>query len=262
MYGRPWIMVTLVVGLALASRAAAAEELIRLPTRPGVTQPYWLVAPAGAPVASVILFTGGNGLLGSQNRPILKGMNFLVRSRDRFAAQGFLVAVVDAPSDHLSGLDDFRASEDHARDIAAVIADLRRRAAVPVWLVGTSMGTISAANAAARLKQGGADGLVLTSTILAASRRVAPLASVVDVAAITAPTIVVHNREDACPLCPFALVDPFMAKLEHAARKQLIAVSGGDPPLSDPCEAQSRHGYLGIEDEVVGDIGRAIKLGG
>lgn len=70
-----------------------------------------------------------------------------------------------------------------------------------------------------------------------------------------------HNQEDACPLCYFGAVSGVMAQLTHAVRKQLIAVSGGAPPESEPCEALSRHGYLGIEDEVVGDIARWIKGG-
>jgi alpha-beta hydrolase superfamily lysophospholipase len=49
--------------------------------------------------------------------------------------------------------------------VRALIAALREDAPVPVWLVGTSMGTVSAANAAARLMTGGPDGLVLTSTV-------------------------------------------------------------------------------------------------
>lgn len=252
------VAVALVMAV-LAARPAAAQELVRLPTRPGVVQPFWVLPPAGAPVASVILFTGGNGVLGSQRDGRLKGRNFLVRSRDKFVAQGFLVAVVDVPSDHLQGLDGFRATAEHARDIAAVIADLRRRAPAPVWLVGTSMGTISAANAAARLKEGGPDGLVLTSSIVASNQRVAAIPAVVDVAAITVPTIFVHNREDACPLCPFALVEPLMARFTHAPRRPLIAVTGGEPPRTAPCGPLSRHGYLGIEDQVVTALGRAIK---
>jgi pimeloyl-ACP methyl ester carboxylesterase len=239
--------------------ARAGEELIQLPTRPGVTEPFYLLTPPGAPVASVILFTGGNGLLGSAHRPVLNGKNFLIRSRGAFAAAGFLVASVDAPSDHPDGLEGFRSSAEHARDIAAVIAYLRQKAPVPVWLIGTSMGTISAANAAARLKTGGADGLVLTSSIVAANRRTAPIEATVDVGAISVPTLFVHNKEDACPLCPFDAVPRLMAGFTRAPKKQLIAVSGGSPPESAPCEALARHGYFGIEDEVVGDIVRWIK---
>ena len=243
--------------LALFTSAArAGEELIQLPTRPGVTQPIWLLPPAGKPVASVILFMGGNGVLHDVHR----NQNFLIRSREKFAAAGFLVASVDTPSDHPQGLDNFRSSAEHAQDIAAVIAYLRKQAAVPVWLVGTSMGTISAANVAARLKGGGgADGLVLTSSIVSSSRRSGPISATVEVADIAVPTLFVHNKDDACLLCPFSAVPGMMERFTHAPRKELIAVSGGSEPRSDPCEALSRHGYIGIEDEVVGDIARWIK---
>jgi pimeloyl-ACP methyl ester carboxylesterase len=225
-----------------------------------VTQPFWVTTPAGPPVASVILFTGGPGLLGSQRQSWLNGKNFLIRSRAKFAAAGFLVASVDGPSDHLEGLDDdFRTSAEHAGDIAAVIAYLRQKAAVPVWLIGTSRGTTSAASIAARLKSGGPDGLVLTSSIVAPTRQLAPIQSTVDVASITVPTLFVHNQDDACMACPFSAVPALMARFTHAPRKELIAVSGGSTPLSDPCEALSRHGYIGIEDEVVGKIAAWIK---
>ena len=132
---------------------------------------------------------------------------------------------------------------------------------MPFWLIGTSMGTISAANAAARLKAGGADGLVLTSSIVAGNRHAAPVNSSVDVDEITIPTLFVHNKDDACSICPFSYVQSFVDRFSHARKKELIAVSGGSPPQSEPCEALSRHGYIGIEDEVVGDIARWIKSG-
>jgi hypothetical protein len=251
-------LLALLLGAGCASNAG--EELVRLPTRPGVTQPFWVMTPPGPSVASVILFTGGPGLLGSERKPVLTGRNFLIRSRDKFAAAGFLVASVDGPSDHPEGLgDSFRSSAEHARDIAAVIAYLRQKAAVPVWLVGTSRGTISAANVAARLQSGGADGLVLTSSIVASNRNLGAVQSLVDVDTIAIPTLFVHNRDDACRACPFAAVPPLMARFTHAPRTELVAVGGGSTPLSDPCEALSRHGYIGIEDEVVGKIAAWIK---
>ncbi|MGO8918910.1 MAG: alpha/beta hydrolase [Stellaceae bacterium] len=261
MHLKPIAAALSLLALIAAAPARAGEELIELPTRPGVTQPFWLTPPSGKPVASVILFTGGNGMLGSARNRVLKGQNFLIRSRDKFAAAGFLVASVDVPSDHPEGLDAFRSTAEHAQDIAAIIAYLRQQAPVPVWLIGTSMGTISAANVAARLKSGGADGLVLTSSIVSSSRRAAPISASVEVADIALPTLFVHNKDDACMLCPFSAVPDMMARFSRAPRKELIAVSGGTTPLSDPCEALSRHGYIGIEDEVVGDIARWIKGG-
>jgi predicted alpha/beta-hydrolase family hydrolase len=259
---RPWIKALLVaVPAALAAPGALqAQELVTLPTRAGVTQPFFLLAPAGQPVASVILFPGGDGALSVKRGALAGGDNFLTRSRNRFAAQGFLVALLDVPSDHSDGYGAFRSTENHARDIAGVIAYLRQRAAVPVWLVGTSRGTISAANAAARLMAPeAADGLVLTSSITASSKRLLDLPASVDLAAITVPTLLVHNTEDQCVACPFSKVPGVMDKLTRVPRKELIPFTGGDPPQGDPCEALSRHGFLGIEDPVVAAIARWIK---
>jgi acetyl esterase/lipase len=154
-----------------AVSAQVTQRVVDIPTRPGVTQRIVLLSP-DKPTSAVILFAGGHGGLRiTANGSFNWGEgNFLVRTRDRFAAQGLLVAVVDAPSDrqnppYLSG---FRQTPEHVADIKAVIAWLKQQAKVPVWLVGTSRGTQSAAFAATQLPvaDGGPDGLVLTSTML------------------------------------------------------------------------------------------------
>ena len=260
------------LSLASGPAARAEEKVVQLPTRPGVTQAILVTPVQGTPVAGVILLPGSPGLLflrdgagqiqrNAAGQPAIYGKNFLIRTRHAFAAAGFYVVSVDAPSDHLGGIDSFRGTAEHAQDIAGVIAYVRQNAPVPVWLVGTSMGTISAANAGARLKSGGPDGLVLTSSRTTATRHNVAGNVAVDGGAITIPTLFVHNKEDGCVAATFAGVAPLMEQFKHTPRKELIAVSGGSPPQSDPCEAMSRHGYLGIEDEVVGDIARWIKGG-
>ena len=120
----------------------------------------------------MILFAGGHGGLGLKSASAMAwgAGNFLVRTRDAFAAQGLMVAVIDAPSDQRGGMNAiFRMSGAHAQDIDAVAAYLKKEAAVPVWLVGTSMGTFSAAGGAIGAKS--VDGLVLTSTITRAKPR-------------------------------------------------------------------------------------------
>jgi len=108
----------------------------------------------------VVLFAGGHGGLQIADNGQWKwgGGNFLVRSRQLFAEHDLLVAVVDAPSDrqtppHLSG---FRQTREHVADIKAVMAWLREHVKVPVWLIGTSRGTQSAAFLATQLR--GPDG--------------------------------------------------------------------------------------------------------
>jgi hypothetical protein len=100
---------------------------------------------------------------------------------------------------------------------------------------------------------------VFTSSIVAPTKQMAAIQGMFDLGEVALPTLFVHNKEDACPACPFSAVPSLMARFTSTPRKQLIAVSGGAPPQSDPCEALSRHGYFGIEDEVVTAIVDWIK---
>lgn len=81
----------------------------------------------------------------------------------------------------------------------------------------------------------------------------------VDTGAITLPTLFVHNRDDQCRFCSYSGVAPLMASFTRAAPKELITVGGGAMPQGDPCLGLSRHGYIGLEDEVVGDVAAWIK---
>ena len=153
----PMLWVLAFVLVAVPAWSGQAEDLVSLPTRPGVTQSFYVTKPDQPPVASLILFPGGDGKLRGYGPAQPKQGNFLVRSRNLFVARGFIVAVIDAPSDQASGMDSFRVGANHRRDIAAVIAYLRQAAPVPVWLVGTTGGTEWAANGAT-LAAGGPDG--------------------------------------------------------------------------------------------------------
>jgi pimeloyl-ACP methyl ester carboxylesterase len=205
-------------------------------------------------VASVVLFAGGHGALGLGSGRLGLGGNFLVRNRRRFAGHGLLVAVIDTPSDRPRGLDGFRTTAAHAEDVRAVVAALRQDAAVPVWLVGTSMGTVSAANAAARLSPDGADGLVLTSSVTRQGRERPESMGDVRLKDVRIPTLIVHHRDDGCPATPFADTPALLRDFAQAPRRELLAFDGGEPPRSGPCEAHSAHGYLGLDAQVVAAI--------
>jgi len=246
----------LLFGLSLSLRAQTTAQVVDIPTRPGVTQRFLYLAP-DKPRAAVILLAGGHGGLqifpnGSFN---WGDGNFLVRTRDLFRQQGLAVAVVDAPSDRQSApfLNGFRQTPEHVADLKAVIAWVRDRTGVPVWLVGTSRGTQSAAWTTTQLARadGGPDGLVLTSTILSDPRGRPVPAMPLD--RVSVPVLVVHHQQDACRLCPFSETSGLMEKLSNAPRKELIPVSGGSS-RGDPCEAWGHHGYNGVESEVVDRI--------
>lgn len=247
---------------------AATADLVSIQTPRGVKQSFILIKP-DKPVAAVILFAGGHGALALKSASSMgwgEG-NFLVRTRDKFAAFDLLVAVVDAPSDQQSGMNGiFRMGGQHASDISAVAAYLKKQADVPVWLVGTSMGTFSAAGGAIAAKN--VDGLVLTSTITRAKpdwkikgSHPHGVASM-PLAKVTMPTLIVSHRQDGCDITPAADAPKLRKGLANSRNVEVVLLQGGAAPQSEPCQAKSQHGFLGIEGEAVDAIARFIKANG
>jgi hypothetical protein len=262
-----------VMPLALPGDVAVAQvktEVVTVRVRPGVTMKYLEIRGSERPSAVVILFAGGDGVLALQPSGKIGtdlALNFLIRSRELFAREGMAVAALDVASDLPRGgmNGDIRLSAQHAHDVAQVIADLRKRIGAPVWLVGTSSGTISAAGVAARLSQSEPrpDGVVLTST---QSTLVAGLCGrtvyFAKLAAIRAPVLAVSHRDDACPCSPgnAKAGAKLIAALGAASVKEHKIFTGGSPPLSKgPCEARVPHGFFGVEGEVIKAIAEWIK---
>jgi hypothetical protein len=239
---------------------AQTQQVVDIPTRPGVTQ-RMIVLKVENPKAAVVLFAGGHGGLqisptGSLNWG--EG-NFVVRSRQMFAAHGLMVVVVDAPSDRQSPpyLGGFRQKPEHVADIKAVIAWLKHQINIPVWLVGTSRGTQSAAFIATQIapSEGGPDGVVLTSTILT-DKRSRPVPKM-PLGRIQVPTLIVHHKQDGCAHCKYEDLPQLMNKLTAVPRKELLTFEGGRTK-GDPCQAMAYHGFNGIEQEVVTKIAEWI----
>jgi hypothetical protein len=240
--------------VVLHSASALADELVTLPTREGITQSYLLATPASAaPLAAAILFPGGGGNINlrAEGGQLKFGPNnFLVRTRGEFARHGIAAAVVDAPSDQQSGMSDgFRSGSDHAKDIGVVLADVKKRfPGLPVYLAGTSRGTVSAAYVGRAM---GTDvaGVVLTSSVYLATggRRGGgqPGLSGFNFADIKSPLLLAHHYDDGCN------ATPYIEAKRLAERYPLISVKGGKPAVSPPCEALSEHGFLGKEPETV-----------
>ena len=259
-------LLTLFVLAAIAAPVAvtAKEWAEDLPARPGVKQRALFIEPAGKPVASAILFAGGKGKIGlGKDGTIKRGGNFLVKTRKLFASHDLLVAVVDAPSDRkgYDGMLGHRITADHAKDIAAVVKRLRELADVPVWLIGTSRGTVSAANGAARLTgREGPDGIVLTSSVVATGNRGQDSVFDVDLEDIRVPALVVHHKDDSCYVTLWRDADSLPKKLANSPKSELMAITGGDGGDADAeCGPKSHHGFLGQREAVIERIADWIK---
>lgn len=231
-----------IVGIGMvAALGAQAETRVTLTGEAGITLPILYDAVAH-PKASVILFVGGDGDLAHQAK------SFLLRVRGRFVAAGMSVAVPDTPSDHPGGFGPiFRTWTAHVEDIKAVVAFLTAKAPVPVFAVGNSNGTISAASGAARLGPHAIAGIVLTSNVWLGGLGQVPIEK------IAVPVLIVHDRDDACPASRFALEGPNLTRFNEAPSLMLIALSGGG--IGGPrCGTGSPHDFYGVEDTVMPPI--------
>lgn len=247
------------------------ETLEQINPRPNADLKFLLLIPETQPTDALILFAGGHGVLdlkGSKNNPKIGWghNNFLVRSRKLFASQGFVVAVVDFPSDKRTkaSLDHsvYRLSEDHITDILAVTKKLKNDYNVPVWSVGTSAGTISASWISSHIKNE-VSGLVLTSSIIdATSKSDAKYPNGIlgfPLKQISVPTLIVHHKADRCRFCTPSDVPKLKEALTGSPVVEVSMVSGGYADQSGPCQALSSHGFYGKERETVKIISEFIK---
>jgi hypothetical protein len=254
---------------------------------------YLLIDPSNAnpttdgfapidPTAVLMLFIGGDGRLNlALNQQNTGSTNFLARTRYHFAAEGYVVALIDAASDflahehadttdangflHGSGLRGHRLpnrlhGDQYVQDLAAVMNNLRGRYPnLPLWAVGTSRGTISAAVAAAHVSPP-PDGIVLTSSLTGPSA-LGDLQSV-NLESINVPALVVTHQDDACsvtePKDSLALRKRFAA----SPRSQVLIFNRGSTPLSEPCDPLSPHGFFGIEQRVIEAVTGWIRRAG
>lgn len=246
---------------------------------PGNADPVIDGFPPLDPIAVLMLFTGREGRLFLAPGQLNTGSpNFLVRTRYHFAAERYVVAVVDAASDflahdhptaidgsgfvHGSGLRGHRLpnrlhGDKHVQDLAAVMSNLRvRYPGLPLWAVGTSRGTVSAAVAVTAAVPP-ADGLVLTSALTG------PDAfedlNGVSLESVSVPTLIVSHKDDDCPVTKPEDAKMLKHRLAGSPKVRVIEFHGGSTPVSNPCDPLSGHGFFGIEQKVIEAIAKWIK---
>lgn len=237
------------VVFVLATHGAWAEDaMLHIPVHQGATVPvFWM--PRENASATVVLLPGGAGGLGEIVDGKPSSINFLVRSREEFAAQGFNVAVVGRVSDKGDLDTGYRASAEHVSDLRAVVDVLKQRSDRPVWLIGTSRGTVSATAAAIGFGSERLAGIVLTSSVTNMKHAGAVPSQKLD--AIRIPVLVMHHERDECRACRPHETPWIMRGLSNAPVKKLLMVNGGENPSGDPCEPLHWHGFIGMEKQAV-----------
>jgi hypothetical protein len=209
----------------LAGGSAFADETVDIGGSRAV-----LIKPE-APRASVILLPGGDGAIRAGDNGDINGLKFnqLVRTRHAYAAQGLAVLVADAGT-----------PLDAAVQYMAAIKQ-------PVTVIGTSRGTIRAAEGIARGAR--PDALVLTAGFLSSeSGGGNSVMSILGSPESLPRTLVIHHSQDSCRNTLPAGVEPFV---QWSAGRALAVWMSGGINEGDPCEARGHHGFSGLDGQVV-----------
>jgi len=217
--------------------------------------------PAHDARASVILMAGGNGLLklDPSGTIIDSTGNFLIRSANLFLRHGLNVMMADTTPAHPTGIDvTFRLDPVHAAELQGFINAAVSRWSKPVWVVGTSNGSVSAVTAAGFTMSGlsGLRGVVLTSPVTVLGGNQTTFSQYV--ANITVPTLVVWHQDDHCTFSPPSGSSMLFTAIPSSTKDSEV-FQGGHSVATDPCGAFSEHGYAGIEEDVVKEIADFIK---
>jgi hypothetical protein len=249
-------MAALLVAMLAAAGARAQPdgsktEVAEIAMPDGASQRVLYDAPA-RPRATLVMLPGGAGDIGIKAGGQLRHAdNFVVRTRAAWVANGYAVIIPDAPG----GIDlrGQRSSAAYGEVVDAFARFAQDRAAVPVFLLGTSQGSIAAMNGAVAAPPGLLAGMILTESV---SVNGGSHETVFDArpAAVRVPALVVANRDDRCRVAPPDAAHRIAAALRNAPTVTILEVQGGLDEDGNPCGSLSPHGYDGIETIVVTKI--------
>ena len=226
---------------------------------------YSIKAGADKPSKLVVLLPGYPSVV----RPIVENGvmtgskltgNFLIRAR-RFVVDDSVAAlIVDCQSE--SGdycASSYQASKQRQEDVDRLIAEVRSRAPsiAEVWLLGTSMGTISSSFMPLHNPAGYA-GAIHTAMIADpyAKNSYRELGGF-DYKKSGVPQFFVHHSSDPCSLTTYPSAKAIAEKFGFP----LVTVTGGAGFQGPPCEALTEHGFRGKEKEVMNAINAIVKSG-
>jgi hypothetical protein len=235
--------------------APSRSEVHELPV-PGVGRQRFLYIAPAHPNATLIMFPGGAGKLGLRSDGAVgHGHNFVVRTRGSWVDRGFAVLIPDTIDG--ANLRGQRSSPGYLTVIDALVGFARAQTTAPIFLLGTSQGSIAAMNGAAHLPDGLISGVILTESVsrLGGSHETVFTASP---SGVRVPVLIVANRDDRCNVAPPEDAPRIAAAMVHAKDVQIQRVSGGLTKSEKACGSLSQHGYYGIESSVMDIIARWI----
>jgi predicted alpha/beta-hydrolase family hydrolase len=229
---------------------SATQQLVNLPFQ-GQNQRVLLAAPSDLR-GTIVMLPGGAGDVGlNRDGDVRNGDNFLVRTCALWNARGYAVLIPDT-LDHAS-LRGVRSSPDYARLVGELVAFAREQHHGPVFVLGTSQGSIAAMNGAGYLQAGSISGVVLTESVSVMGGS-GETVFTAHPERVRVPALIVANSDDRCDVAPPGAAQQIAAAMTASPNVQVLTVSGGITRSKRDCGSLSPHGYFGIEDKVVDAI--------
>ncbi|WP_298689310.1 alpha/beta hydrolase [uncultured Sphingomonas sp.] len=238
---------------SLPTSVGAGERVIDLPLRGGDHQRVLFSAPA-RPRGTIVMLPGGAGDVGLGRRgDVQHDENFVVRTRALWNSHGYAVLIPDTVDRaNLRGL---RSSRAYARLVSGLVDFAHRQIAGPVFLLGTSQGSIAAMNGAAHAAPGSIAGVVLTESVSVMGGSGETVFDA-EPQRVRAPALIVANRDDRCNVAPPQAAQRIAAAMTGSQNVRVLTVSGGTTRSPKDCGSLTPHGYFGIEGQVVAAIGK------
>lgn len=179
----------------------------------------------------------------------------MVRTRRLWTEKGYAILIPDTV-EH-ANLRGERSSAAYGAIILRLVAFAHAKNKGPVYLLGTSQGSIAAVNAAARSRPGTVAGLILTEsvTVMGASEETVFDA---DPGNVHVPVLIVANRADTCHVAPPVDAEKIARRLAASPSVKVEYIDGGEQRSASPCGSLTPHGYNGIEPSVVALVSRWI----
>jgi hypothetical protein len=186
--------------------------------------------------------------------------NFLIRARRYLVSDSVASLIVDCRSD--SGeycSSSYQSSLKRHQDALKLIHEVKKKfpSIDQVWLIGTSMGTVSSAfmpTYEANIYSGAIHTASITEPYGRNSYR--ELGDF-DYKKLNIPQVFIHHRDDPCHITTYSGAKSISDKYQIP----LVTVVGGSGFTGAACKAFTEHGFKGKEKEVMNAIARIITSG-
>lgn len=186
--------------------------------------------------------------------------NFLIRARRQLADEVIAALTVDCYSD--SGdycSSNYQSSKDRQVHVHKLIDEIKKRnpSIIEVWLIGTSMGTISSSFMPVHDPKAYAGAIHTAAITEPYARNSYRELGNFDYKKSGTPQFFIHHKNDPCALTTWSGAKSISEKFGLP----LVTVSGGSGFQGNACDAFTEHGFRGKEKEVMSAIGKIMKTG-